>query len=370
MTSIRERALDVVIDRQALQHNLAVVRRLIPANTRILAVVKANAYGHGAVEVARTLSDADGFAVVTTAEAQALRDSGESRPVLVMQGPRDAEDTLCFAALDSWPAIHHPQQADWLAAATTLAGAGRAAPAVWLKVDTGMGRLGVMPEQVQDLLARTDVNWQGVMSHLACADAPGNAHTRSQVDVFEQLVVPQGVTRSIANSAAVISGVGVQWDWVRPGLMLYGCNPLDDRPLPWGIELAPVMTVSAPLIAVKHLSAGVGIGYSQTWVTPEAMPVGYVAAGYADGLPRVLDSSADVLVADQRCPVIGRVSMDSIAIDLRPAFKGGSGARVGVGVGDRVILWGAKQPVERLAAAAGTIAYELLTSVRGTLRYV
>ncbi len=359
MSAIRERALEVVIDRQALKHNLAVVRRLIPDKTRILAVVKADAYGHGAVEVARTLSTADGFAVVTTAEANALRESGDQRPILVMQGPRDAKDATRFAELDCWAAIHQARQAAWLASATAQSDARTAA---WLKIDTGMGRLGVMPDEVDALLADTGVEWQGVMSHFACADAPGNAHTSSQLEVFEQIAVPAGVTRSIANSAAVVSGVGVQHDWVRPGLMLYGCNPLDERALPAGIELAPVMNVSAPLISVKQMDAGVGLGYAQTWVTPEAMPVGYVAAGYADGLPRVLDASADVRVGDKRCAIIGRVSMDSIAIDLRPAPH--------ADVGDRATLWGAGQPVERLAAAAGTIAYELLTSVRGSLSYV
>lgn len=366
MNDVRERAVDVLVDRQALVHNLDLVRHLSSRDTQVLAVVKANAYGHGAVEVARTLDKADGFAVVTTHEAQALRDAGVRRPILVMQGPRDASDAARFRGLSCWPAVHHPEQVDWLVkpglTRTDSADALDGPPAAWLKVDTGMGRLGVHPEQVDELLARSDIDWQGVMSHFASADAPDNDHTARQLKAFQGLNVPPTVTRSIANSAAVLSGVGTTYDWVRPGLMLYGCNPLDNRELPSGMELAPVMTASAPLISVKHYAAGRGIGYSQTWVTPEAMPVGYVAAGYADGIPRVLGPEADVLVGGYRCPIIGRVSMDSIAIDLR-----GAGA---VDVGTRAVLWGAGQPLERLAAAAGTITYEILTAVRGSLRYV
>lgn len=354
MTGRRIRALDVQIDRAALRHNFAEIKRLAPA-AKVFAVVKADAYGHGAVEVARSLPEADGFAVVATAEATELREQGETRPLLLMQGPRDRQDAERCRKLSLWPAVHHEQQIAWLADADAATGA-------WLKVDTGMGRLGVSMQAAPTLLQRADIQWRGVMSHLACADAPGNAHTDAQLQAFAQLDVPPGTMKSVANSAAVVSGRGIGYDWVRPGLMLYGCNPLDGVPLPEGVVLKPVMQVSAPLIAIKSLPAGAGIGYAQTWTTPEAMSVGYAAVGYADGLPRVLDSTASVLINGQRCPIVGRVSMDSIAIDLRPAPQ--------AVLGDRVTLWGQGQPAEHLAAAAGTIAYELLTSVRGELRYV
>ncbi len=349
----RARALDVAIDRKALQHNLEQVKRLAP-DARVFAIVKADAYGHGAVEVARTLDAADGFGVVTTGEARVLRDDGERRPILVMQGPRDADDATLCRILDCWPAIHEPVQADWLADSAMP-------PAAWLKVDTGMGRLGVSMEQVEPLMARSDIDWLGAMSHLGCADTPSHPLTSEQYRRLCSLPVPDGAFRSLANSAAVMTGVGAQLDWVRPGLMLYGCNPLEGGQLPDGVELVPAMTVTAPLIAIKQYPAGAGIGYGHAWTTPEPMPVGYVAAGYADGVPRVLDGSADVMLAGHRCPIVGRVSMDSIAIDLRAVPQ--------ASLGDRVTLWGQGQPVERLAASAGTIAYELLTSVRGHVRH-
>jgi len=353
-TNVRHRAVRIDIDAQALRHNLAVVRARTGA-ARLFAVVKADAYGHGAVAVAQVLDGADGFAVVTCAEAASLREAGERRPILVMQGVRDVADARICTELSLWPAVHHASQLEHLCAP------GRRARA-WLKVDTGMGRLGVMPHEVPALLARTEVEWLGVMSHFACADTPGHAHTREQIARFDALGVQAGTALSLGNSAAISAWPDTARQWVRPGLMLYGANPLDGEPLPEAVALRPVMSVTAPLISIKRLPAGTGIGYAQSWSCPEDMPVGYAAIGYADGLPRVLDASADVRLRGERCPIVGRVSMDSIAIDLR---------RVpGAGIGDRVTLWGEGQPVERLARAAGTIAYELLTGIRGSRRLV
>jgi len=346
---VRRRAVRIDIDASALRHNLSLVRRRA-GKARVFAVVKADAYGHGAVTVARALDDADGFAVVTCDEAAALRRAGEKRPILVMQGVRDTADASTCRDLSLWPAVHHDSQMSHLAL-----GDGRVQ--AWLKVDTGMGRLGVPPGQVTHLLANTAVEWIGVMSHFACADAPGNAHTLEQIARFDALVLPHELDLSLGNSAAISAWPAVSRQWVRPGLMLYGANPLDGEAMPPDMPLRPVMRVSAPLISVKPMPAGTGIGYAQAYRCPEAMPVGFAAIGYADGLPRVLDERADVLLHGARCPIIGRVSMDSIAIDLRRASQ--------ASVGDRVMLWGPGQPVERLAASAGTIAYELLTGIRG-----
>lgn len=389
--SVRERAVEIVVSLDAIRHNLAIVRQRAPG-ARVFAVVKADAYGHGAVEVARALggdgrhesgpvdadtpgarhltASADGFAVVTLDEAIALREAGITRPVLVMQGIRGTDTVADFRRYRLWPAVHHRDQFDRLVA---RAGADAGSDALaanlsaWLKVDTGMGRLGVLPDEVAAILEPSGVDWVGMMSHLACADEPDNEHTRRQIAVFDALPVPASVPRSLANSAAVLRWPGTAYDWVRPGLMLYGCDPFDgDMPTGIGTEpgcgLEPAMTVSAPLISVKRLTAGSGVGYAQTWLCDEEMPVGYAAIGYADGLPRVLSASADVLVDGRRCPVIGRVSMDSIAIDLRNA----PAARIG----ERITLWGPGEPVERLAAAAGTISYELLTGIRGARRFV
>ena len=360
---VRRRAVRIRIDLDAVRRNLDLARRLANG-ARAFAVVKADAYGHGALELARALDAADGFAVVGLGEAEALRAGGIRRPILVMQGPHARGDAARFAELGLWPAVHRPEQHRWLADAG--ARAGREIEA-WLKVDTGMGRLGVMPEEVPALLGASGVAWVGVMSHLASADAPGSADVREQIRRLEALDLPGTLARSLANSAAAVAWPGTGHDWIRPGIMLYGANPLDGAALPEGVELAPAMTVTAPLISVKVLPRGHRVGYSGTYACPEDMPVGHVAIGYADGLPRGLEvgegaqARADVSIGGRRCPLVGRVSMDSIAIDLRPAPD----ARIG----DEAVIWGPGQPVERLARAAGTIPYELLTGIRGERRW-
>ena len=366
------RGVSVTVDLGAVRANLVEARRLAGGG-RLFAVVKADAYGHGAVAVARALARpdapaaarADGFAVVTVGEALELREGGVTAPVLVLQGPRDEADAALCAEAGLWPVLHDESQIDWyrrwrtgLAAATE--------PEAWLKVDTGMGRLGVRPERVGELLRGGGVRWRGVTSHLACADEPGGEHARDQIARFAALDVPAGLERSLANSAAVIAWPSARHDWARPGLMLYGCDPLVDAPRADGWPprpaLRPAMRATTTLLSVKTMEAGQGVGYAQTWRCPERMPVGLARVGYADGLPRVLDARARVGVGEADCPIVGRVSMDSIAIDLRAA----PGARVG----DEVELWGGRRSVDALAAAAGTIAYELLTGIRGRRRYV
>ena len=360
------RNVRVTVDLAAVRHNLREARRLAGGG-RLFAVVKADAYGHGSVAVARALSRedvtaearADGFAVVTSGEAMALREGGVSRPILVLQGPRDPADVAHFVAGGLWPVLHDLDQLRWF-----REHANRDQLRAWLKVDTGMGRLGVTPAEAAAALREKDgIRWHGVLSHLACADEPGNAHTEGQLACFDTLDLPAGLERSLANSAAVIAWpAAARNDWARPGLMLYGCNPLespaDGAPPPRVPDLRPAMRVTSSLLSVKTMERGAGIGYAQTWRCPERMAVGLARIGYADGLPRVLDSHAAMHVAGTRCPVIGRVSMDSVALDLRGVARPTVGAEVEVWGGDH-------SPVDALAASAGTIAYELLTSVRG-----
>lgn len=354
------RSVKITIDLAAIRHNLAVARQL-SGGGKVFAVIKADAYGHGATEVMQGLSRsdvasanrADGFAVVTVAEAVALREAGARQPILVLQGPQQAGECTELLKFDLWPVIHDQAQLSWYRQCYE-----RDDLSAWLKVDTGMGRLGVTPAQATELLqSASGIRWRGVLSHLACADEPGNAHTDAQIVTFDALPVPEGVMRSLANSAAILAWPATQNDWARPGLMLYGVNPLN-RALPDTVKLRQAMQVNAPLVSVKTLSAGSGVGYAQTWICPETMPVGLLGIGYGDGLPRVLDSSARVIVHNVACPVIGRVSMDSIAVDLR--------AVTAATVGDRVELWGSQQSVDALAGAAGTISYELLTGIRGS----
>ncbi len=371
------RSVSISIDVKALRTNLATARRL-SAGGRQFATIKADAYGHGAVAVAHALSPrassrqysepgiatqepqegiADGFAVVTIEEALELRMSGVEQPILVLQGPQTADACQEMRRYDLWPVIHDLEQYQWYRERSE-----RHQLNAWLKVDTGMGRLGFQIEETQSILnADHGIRWMGLMTHFACADEPDNPFTELQRSRFDAIETPAGMLRSMANSAAILAWPATRADWARPGIMLYGCNPLD-RQLPEGVSLSPVMRVTAPLISVKKMPAGAGIGYAQTWQCPEDMPVGYAAIGYRDGLPRVLDSSAAVCVAGHRCPIVGRVSMDSIAIDLRAAPQ--------VRPGESVELWGEVAPIDALAKAAGTINYELLTSIRGRRTYV
>lgn len=367
------RGVTITVDLAAIRANLVEARRL-SGGGKVFAVVKADAYGHGAAAVARALSRgdqppsarADGFAVVTTSEALALREAGIERPILVLQGPLGVADAAVCVEAGLWPVIHDVEQHAWFRDWTGARGRRQGEPDVWLKVDTGMGRLGVHPDAVTRLLGAGDgIRWRGVMSHLACADEPGSEHARAQIATFASLAVPPGLERSLANSAAVIGWPEARFDWARPGLMLYGCDPFAVAPSRGAVPTAalrPAMRVTTTLLSVRTMDAGQGVGYAQTWRCPERMAVGIARIGYGDGLPRVLGAGARVSVGGVDCPIVGRVSMDSIAIDLRAV----PGARIG----DEVELWGGRRSVDALAEAAGTIAYELLTGIRGLRRHV
>jgi len=361
------RSVEIRIDLDAIRSNLCEARRL-SAGGRLFAVVKADAYGHGAVRVARALSRktsgmgarADGFAVVTVNEAKELRTAGIRQPVLVLQGPADEAEAQACLADDLWPVIHDLAQLHWYRRSSV-----RQKLQAWLKVDTGMGRLGVQPGDVASILGAADgVHWRGVLSHLACADETDSAHASTQIETFRSLDIPARLERSLANSAGIIAWPDARQDWARPGLMLYGIDPRESsRTLSAsGPLLRPAMRVSTTLVSVKSLPAGAGIGYAQTWRCPESMPVGLARLGYADGFPRVVDETACVSTGGMACPVVGRVSMDSIAIDLRQVPDATTG--------DDVEVWGDHLPVDRLASAAGTIAYEMLVGIRGNRRYV
>ena len=340
------------IDCAALAHNLRVVRART-GGSRVLAVVKADAYGHGAVRAARAFAASDGLAVARVDEALALRRAGIRGILLVLGGFRDREslDRLAAEGLDT--VVHAPEQVAML----------RARPAcppvrVWVKVDTGMHRLGFSPADFPEVW-RVLAAMPGVatplhaMSHFASADEPGGGSSPEQIGRFDDALasVAEAPPASLANSAAVLAVPAAHRDWVRPGVMLYGASPMPGgRARDHGLR--PAMTLSAPLVAVKRIERGAPVGYAGTWVAPEAMPLGVAAIGYADGYPRHLPSGTAVLVNGRRAALAGRVSMDLIAIDLR----GSPDARPG----DPVTLWGDGLPVEEIAEAAGTIPYELL----------
>ena len=341
-----------LLDAQALRHNLALVRRLAP-RTRVMAVTKANGYGHGLAWVARTLEDADAFGVAYAEEGVRLREAGIAQPICLFDGFFGAGDIPVLAHHRLAPAIHHDEQVRALEAHK-----GKTAIAVWVKVDSGMHRLGFAPEAAAGALARLKscqaVSEIRVMSHLANAEATSEDDTQKQIECFMSVVKGLRMERSLANSAGIIAWRASHLDWVRPGIMLYGASPLTERSAEQ-LGLKPVMTLETAIMAVDRRRKGERVGYAGEWTCPEDMPVGVAAIGYGDGYPRRAPAGTPVLVNGKRTPLIGRVSMDMITLDLRSQPE--------TRVGDPVVLWGRGLAVEEVAAKAGTISYELLCHV-------
>jgi alanine racemase len=350
------RPIRALLSAEALRHNLARVRHFAPG-TRVMAVVKADAYGHGLAWAARTLNEAEAFGVASVEEGVALRAAGVRQPICLLEGFFDAEELPAIVQAQLSPVVHHKSQLWDLENTPGLNGLD-----LWLKVDTGMHRLGFVPEAAVDAAQRLrklpGVGTLRLLSHLANADNRFDAATPMQIDRFLKLAAELGDAvvgeRSLANSAGIVAWPASHFDWVRPGIMLYGGAPLIGQPAR-ELGLKPVMTLETELIAVNQRRKGELIGYGGDGICPEDMPVGVAAAGYGDGYPRHAPAATPVLVNGQRVGLIGRVSMDMITLDLR-------GVR-DPRVGDRVVLWGEELPVDEVAAAAGTISYELLCRV-------
>jgi alanine racemase len=351
--------LRALIDHAALRANLAVVRRHAP-RSRVWAVIKANAYGHGMVQVAEALADADGFALARVEEAVRLREAGVRKPLLVLEGAASAEELEAADRNRLELAVHQEEQVALLDQCR-LTGPLR----LWLKVDTGMHRLGLRPEAVPSLLERLRDDPRvdppvGLMTHLANADDPADGLTISQCCRLTDLARGGPMPLSIGNSAGILACPESRTDWVRPGIMLYGASPVAGRAAD-EFGLRPVMTLRSRLIAVKRLSRGDAVGYGGTYVCPEAMPVGVVGIGYGDGYPRQAPTGTPVSIRGREAPLVGRVSMDMITVDLRPVPE--------AAVGDEVTLWGEGLSVDRVAELAGTISYELLCRVTRRVRF-
>jgi alanine racemase len=349
------RTAEALIDPAALSHNLSRVREAAPG-TRVMAVIKADAYGHGIATAVQALAGADAFAVACLSEGVGLRELGATAPIVALQGFTDPGQVDAFAEQRIDPVVHQPWQLDALESARPS----RRLRA-WLKVDTGMNRLGFAPGEAAVVWERLRVceaveGPPGLMTHMANADDRSDAATERQLALFEQATREIEAERSLANSGCILGWPRTRADWVRPGIMLYGVSPFVDTV---GAEhgLHPAMTLRTRLIGVRRRSRGDRVGYGGTWECPEDMPVGIAAIGYGDGYPRHAASGTPVLVAGREAPLVGRVSMDMLAIDLREVPRAVPGAEV--------VLWGEGLPVERVATAADTIAYELLCSVSG-----
>lgn len=341
-----------VIDLHSLYHNIRQVRLKAP-NSRLMAVVKADAYGHGLENICTAAAaQVDGFAVATLQEGIICRALQPEKPIIVLSEFWHAGQLRDFERCDMQPVVHTPSQVACLAGYT-----GRPL-SIWIKCDSGMNRLGIPMESLKEvyetLLSRKTVRRIRIMSHLANADIPGDEFTHHQLGVFRGHSRFARCERSLANTAGVMRWPQTHFDWVRPGLMLYGVSPFGREP-DARVPLKPVMQLKARIISEKTVKRGQPVGYGGLYRTTRKTRVAMVGLGYGDGYPRVVDDRACVLVKHSRAPIIGRISMDMITIDLTELGR--------VGIGDEVVLWGPGLPVEEVADWAGTIPYELLCKV-------
>lgn len=345
---------------QALRHNLEQVRRAAP-DAKLMCMVKANAYGHGLERAFAGLRAADGFAVLELEEAQRLRRLDWRGPILLIEGvfePRDLE--LC-SRLGLWHTIHCDEQIDWLAAHKT-----QVPHRVFLKMNSGMNRLGFTPARYRSAYARLNALPQveeiSLITHFSDADGPRG--TAYQHTVFTATTHDLQGERTLCNSAAALlqgQDPALRGDWVRPGIVLFGSSPDFPAHSAADWDLQPSMTLSAQIIATQQLQAGDTVGYGSTFTAEGPMQIGVVSCGYADGYPRLCGTGTPVLVNGVRTRLLGRVSMDMLCVDLSPV--------PGAGRGSEVVLWGrsptygAVLPIDEVAAAAGTSAYELMCAV-------
>ena len=343
------RPIKALISLDAMAHNLRVARRVAGA-TKLLAVVKANAYGHGLSRAIRALQAADGFAVLTVEEAANLRQMGVQHPILLLEGVFSPDELPLSAELNVWPMIHCTQQLDWLMQP-------RAKPLhVFIKFDSGMHRLGFALAELDSVLDRLKSipHMAGItlMTHFGQADEA--AGVAQPLQAFQSRIAHTGLPWSTANSATLLRYPAAHGNWARPGIMLYGASPFADTPAA-ELDLKPAMTLMSAIIAVQTLQAGDGVGYGLTYRAPHAIRIGTVACGYGDGYPRHAPTGTPILVNGKRARTLGRVSMDMLCVDLTDMPD----ARIG----SPVVLWGAGLPVEEVAHAAETISYELLCAL-------
>ena len=353
------RPILATIHSAALSHNLARVRAAAP-DARVWAVVKANAYGHGIERVFDALRSADGFALLDLAEAQRLRALDWRGPILLLEGCFEARDLELCSRLGLWHAIHCNEQIDMLAAHKT-----QLPHRVFLKMNSGMNRLGFTPERFRAAWTRLNalpqVDEISLMQHFP--DADGAKGISAQLQAFEAVTHDLPGERTLSNSAAILRHGDVlagRSDWVRPGIVLYGSAPdfPEHSAEHWGLQ--PTMTLASRIIGVQHLQAGDSVGYGSSFAAEGPLRIGVVACGYADGYPRHCSTGTPMLVNGMRTRMVGRVSMDMVTVDLSPVPS--------AGMGSEVTLWGqsssgAVLPVDEVAQAAGTVGYELMCAL-------
>lgn len=346
------------ISRKALRHNLSVVRQLAPTS-RVMAMVKANAYGHGLIDVADTLVQAgvDALAVARLLEGISLRQHGIRIPIILLSGILDTDELKLAHEHGLEIVIHHAHEIPLLLQSGLK-------PPIWLKINTGMNRLGLSMEEAVTAyhsLQHEKLEIAGIMSHFAGSEESDALTLQQQTQRFETLTCDWPYPKSLANSAAIIQHPQTHLDWVRPGIMLYGISPFSDK-TGRDLGLQPVMQLLAPLCSSYRAAKGERVGYNGLFTCPEDMPIGIVRIGYGDGYPRYLQHPANVMINHQTTPVIGRVSMDLIAVDLRQHDA--------LPLGTPVELWGPNLAVETLAKAADTSPYELVAGLTARVQHI
>jgi len=349
------RPVVATIDLAALAHNLAVVKRHAPA-ARVLAVVKANAYGHGLARATRALAGADGFGLIELDSAVRLREAGYAQPILLLEGAFEPSELPVLAHHRIATVVHCPEQVSMLKDLP-----GNAALDVFVKVNTGMNRLGFEPGAISGVVAElrrlASVGNLTLMTHFASADeARGVAW---QMEILERAQQVPALPLSLANSAAILRHPAAHAGWVRPGIMLYGCSPFAEGTAA-DLDLQPVMTLESRVIAVQNMKRGDILGYGGLFEADRDTRVGVIACGYADGYPRHAPNGTPLMVEGRMTRTLGRVSMDMLCADLSGLPEAGTGSRA--------VLWGADVPVERVAAAAGTVGYQLLCALAPRVR--
>ncbi|WP_208638789.1 alanine racemase [Vibrio rhodolitus] len=341
------------VDLAALKHNLQQLKQQAP-NSKMMAVVKANGYGHGLNQIASNADAADAYGVARIEEALQLRAAGIVKPILLLEGFYSPGDLPVLVTNNIQTAVHCVEQLEALENAIL-----ETPVQVWLKIDSGMHRLGVRPEQLDDFITRLKACENVAqplryISHFASADELEKATTHEQIELFRSLTDGCKGERSLAASAGVLAWSESHLDWVRPGIIMYGVSPFADKSAA-ELGFLPVMTLKSHIIAVREVKKGESVGYGGNWTSEHDTKVGVIAIGYGDGYPRTAPNGTPVFVNGRKAPIAGRVSMDMLSVDLGPDATDK--------VGDEVILWGKELPSEEVAAHIGTIAYELVTKL-------
>ncbi len=349
----------ITVSIQALQHNLQKVRDLCP-HSKIVAMVKANAYGHGLLPVAKALSHADMLGVALVEEAAVLRAAHIKNAIVVLEGAFSREELLDAIHLKLDLVVHHEQQVALLENTSTSEPLN-----IWLKINTGMNRLGFNPEHVISIYDRLSnipyIKSIKLLTHFASADDKTSSQTEEQIAIFQNICkqLPD-FELSMANSAAILNWPQTQVDWVRPGIMLYGCSPCANQSAD-ALGLLPAMTVSAPVMAVHRVRQGDKVGYGGTWQASKETTIAVIAIGYGDGYPRHAQEGTPVLLGSTTGKLVGRVSMDMITVDF---------GDYPVEVGAICTLWGKGLPIEEVAEYCNTIPYTLVCQLTSRLKRV